>query len=313
MKKRDKKEKDSLYWLTVYVLYSATLILLLVHVHKEKNTNNGYDYAVSYVNNTTLLATKVDKSDIAKNSTLNNVTAIKYINKAKMLSEYLKKRNKTKNTIEPTVEKTKQNIAITMKTRAPKLEQPENVGAIKSVEKNNAEFIESNNLSKETTADYSINQELVNNNIEKPKTKPRNQLDDGLTKTNYKTDSQPISILLETYNKYQSVRNSTISYSVDGSMEFVDITSTDMIADQLPSNIVTPLYYSRPMGAKTAEEDPLDGGGGVDNGGVYNDSGAGVTASLPITDGSNILIGLAILFIAIKQNNKLVILTKNIV
>ena len=99
-------------------------------------------------------------------------------------------------------------------------------------------------------------------------------------------------------------------------MEFVDITSTDMITDQLPGGVISPLSNNRPMGAKTAEEDPLDGGSGVDNGGVYNDSGAGVTASLPIADGSNILIGLAILFIAIKyhkQNNKQVILKNKIV
>ena len=108
--------------------------------------------------------------------------------------------------------------------------------------------------------------------------------------------------MVQQYNKYQSVRNSTISYTVDGNIEFVNLTSTDLISEQVPDNNINSPLVTKPMGAKNADEDPLDGGGGVDNGTVYNDSGGG--PSLPVGDGTSFLIILSIIFISIKSFNK---------
>lgn len=300
-------EDNSLYWWKVYVLIGATVIMLLVHLNKEKTKDNSLNYAVSYVSKGKLLAAKEVKKTVVE---VKEVTASKAdenhsVNKegkAKVLAAYLKTRRIgrgiTNSRVIISESKTDSLPQHSTNNNKEEMVQAETKVSRGAVTEKNSKFISQNNLSVGSTADYKVSdperrQELINSNDI-----TINQSFKGNIGVENVSGSQSITSLLNTYNKYQSIRNSTISYTVDGSLEFVDITSTDLISNQVPDNTNSPLA-SKPMGAKNADEDPLNGGGGTDNGAVYNDSGGG--PSLPIGDGTSFLFFLSFIFIFIKN------------
>ena len=132
------------------------------------------------------------------------------------------------------------------------------------------------------------------------------------------TGNSAISTLLNNYNnKNNLVVEGTENNTATGSMVLVDLSKTNLIAlNQISENAPIPGTYNGPMHAlgNGAGQDGFDAGGGTDNTITYNDTAS--MGSLPVGDGSKLMILFALCYIFIisyKQNIKITTIKTNIV